>query len=48
MIDVVIEFSRLNIYEVYRMEANEFFTYVDYIRAREKRKADEIRKIQAR
>lgn len=45
MIDAVIQFTLLDIYKVYRMEANEFFAYVDYIRAREKRKADEIRKI---
>lgn len=48
MIDAVIDFTRLNIYEVYRMEANEFFAYVDYIRIREKKRADEIRAIQRR
>lgn len=48
MIDAVIQFSRLNIFEVYRMEANEFFAYVDYIRAREKKKADAIKAIQRR
>lgn len=48
MIEAVIDFTRLNIYEVYRMEANEFFAYVDYIRTREKKRADEIRAIQRR
>lgn len=48
MIDAVIQFTRLNIYETYRMEANEFFTYVDYIRTREKKKADAIKAIQRR
>lgn len=48
MIDAVIQFTRLNINEVYRMEAREFFAYTDYIAAREKRKADEIRKMQMR
>lgn len=48
MIDSVIQFSRLNIYEVYFMEANEFFTYVDYIRTREQKKIDAIKAIQRR
>lgn len=46
MIDAVIQFTLLNINEVYNLAAAEFFAYVDYIRAREKRKADEIRRIQ--
>ena len=48
MIDAVIGFTNLNINNIYEMPAAEFFTYVDYVRAREKRKADEIRKIQRR
>ena len=47
MIDVVVQFTRLNIWEVYGMEADEFFTYADYIRTREK-KAEEARKAMAR
>lgn len=48
MIDAVLEFSRLDIHRIYFLEANEFFTYVDYVRAREKKKADAIRAIQMR
>ena len=48
LIDAVIQFTLMDIERVYRMEAAEFFAYVEYIRAREKRKADEIRKIQMR
>ena len=48
MIDAVIQFTRLNINEVYRMQAAEFFTYVDYIRTREKKKVEDIKKIQRR
>ena len=48
MIDAVVQFTRLNIHEVYEMQADEFFAYVDYIRAREKKKADAIKAIQQR
>lgn len=48
MIDAVIQFTLMDIERIYRMEAMEFFAYVEYIRAREKRKADEIRKIRMR
>ncbi len=48
MMDSVIQFTKLNIYEVYRMAAMEFFTYVDYIKARESKRAEQIRKIQKR
>lgn len=48
MMDAVIQFTHLDIRKIYNMEANEFFCYVDYIRAREKRKADEIRRFQRR
>ena len=48
MIDAVIQFTLLDITRIYGMEANEFFAYVDYIRTREKKKADEIKKIQMR
>lgn len=48
IIDAVIQFTRLNIHEVYRMEANECLTYAEYIRTRERKKADEINKIQRR
>lgn len=46
LIDYVIQFTHLNIKEIYNMVADEFFSYVDYIRAREKRKADEVKRIQ--
>lgn len=46
MIDEVIKFTLLNIYEVYRMAAMEFFMYVQYIATREKNRADEIKRIQ--
>lgn len=46
MIDSVIGFTRLNIYEVYRMAALEFFLYVQYIATREKKKSDAIKAIQ--
>lgn len=45
MIGGVVEFTRLNIYEVYRMEALEFFAYVSFLIARNKRNELEIRKI---
>ena len=45
MLDTVVQFSRLNIHEVYRLPALEFFAYANYVRVREQRKADEIRKI---
>ncbi len=48
MIDAVIQFTLLNIVQIYEMKADEFFAYVDYVRIREKRKADEIRAIQRR
>jgi hypothetical protein len=45
MIGSVVEFTRLNIYEVYRMQALEFFAYVSFLIARNKKKEEEIRKI---
>ena len=48
MIDAVIQFTRLNINDVYRMQAAEFFTYVDYVRARERKRVEDIKKIQWR
>jgi len=48
MIDAVIQFTLLNIREIYRMEANEFFSYVDYIKAREQKRSEEIRKMRMR
>ena len=45
MIGAVVEFTHLNIYEVYRMQALEFFAYVSFLIARNKRKEEEIRKI---
>lgn len=48
MMEAVGEFTRLDIYRLYEMPAEEFFAYVEYIRAREKRKADEIRRFQRR
>lgn len=48
MMDAVIQFTLMDITRIYEMNANEFFCYVDYIRAREKRKADEIRRFQKR
>lgn len=48
MMDAVIQFTRLNIREVYDMAAAEFFTYVDYVRSRERRRTEEIKKIQRR
>ena len=46
MMDAVIQFARLDIYQVYKMPAMEFFAYVQYVAAREKKKADDIKKIQ--
>lgn len=48
MIDAVIQFTLLNIREIYRMEANEFFSYVDYVKAREHKRSEEIRKMRLR
>ena len=45
MIGGVIEFTRLNINEVFRMQALEFFAYVQFLIARNKRNEQEIRKI---
>ena len=46
MMDAVIQFTRLNIYEVYRMAAQEFFMYVSYVATREKKTTERIREIQ--
>lgn len=46
MIDSVIEFTKLDIHRVYKMEAEEFFSYCDYIVAKNKKRADEIKRIQ--
>ena len=45
MIGAVVEFTHLNIYEVYRMQALEFFAYVSFLIARNKKNEEEIRKI---
>ena len=45
MIGAVVEFTRLNIYEVYRMQALEFFAYESFLIARNKKNEEEIRKI---
>lgn len=46
MIGEVVQYTRLNIREVWAMNANEFFSYVDFLIARNRRKEAEIRKIQ--
>lgn len=45
MIGSVVEFTNLNINEVYRMQAAEFFAYVSFLIARNRRQEQEIRKI---
>ena len=45
MIGGVVEFTRLNINEVYRLVAMEFFAYVQFIIARNKHNEAEIKKI---
>ena len=48
MIGEVVQFTRLNIDQVWRMEAGEFFAYVAFLIARNKRKEQEIQKIRMR
>ena len=48
MIGEVVEYTRLNINEVWRMEAAEFFAYVAFLIARNKRREQEIQKIRMR
>ena len=45
MIGEVVQFTRLTITEVWRMEAGEFFAYVAFLIARNKQKEKEIQKI---
>lgn len=45
MIDVVIQFTLLDIERVYRMAAAEFFVYVDYVRLKEQNRINEIRRM---
>lgn len=45
MIGEVVQYTRLNIYEVWAMKAQEFFSYVDFLIARNRRKEQEINKI---
>lgn len=46
MIGATIEYTQLNIRQVYEMQAKEMFTYVQFIMERERRKANEIKKLQ--
>ena len=46
MIGEVVQYTRLNIREVWAMEAQEFFSYVDFLIARNRRREAEIRKFQ--
>ena len=48
MIGEVVQFTRLNINEVWRMEAAEFFAYVAFLIARNRRREQEIQKIRMR
>ena len=45
MIGEVIQYTRLNIKEVWAMNTNEFFSYVDFLIARNRRREAEIRKL---
>lgn len=48
MIGEVVEFTRMDIERVWRMEAAEFFAYVAFLIARNRKREEEIRKIQMR
>lgn len=48
MIGEVVQFTRLNINDVWRMEAAEFFAYVAFLIARNRRREQEIQKIRMR
>ena len=48
MIGEVVEFTRMDIERVWSMNAGEFFAYVAFLIARNKRREEEIRKIQMR
>lgn len=45
MIGEVVQFTRLNINEVWAMAAQEFFSYVDFLIARNRKRDAEIQKI---
>ena len=45
MIGEVVQYTRLNINDVWAMKAQEFFSYVDFIIARNRRNKQEINKI---
>ena len=45
MIGEVVQYTRLNINEVWAMKAHEFFSYVDFLIARNRRREAEIRKL---
>lgn len=45
MIGEVVRFTRLNIDQVWAMAAQEFFAYVDFLIARNRRREMEIQKI---
>jgi hypothetical protein len=45
MIGEVVQFTLLNVNEVYKMQALEFFAYVSFLIARNRRREEEIRKI---
>lgn len=45
MIGEVVQYTLLNINEVYRMQALEFFAYVSFLIARNRRREDEIKRI---
>lgn len=46
MIGEVVQFTLMDVERVWRMEAAEFFAYVAFIVARNKRREQEIRKMQ--
>lgn len=48
MFDAVMEFTRLNINEIYKMPAVDFFTYLSYINQRNLKKQMEQRQELAR
>lgn len=45
MIGEVVQYTLLNVNEVYKMQALEFFAYVSFLIARNRRREEEIRKI---
>lgn len=46
MIGEVVQFTRLDIERVWKMEAGEFFAYVAFLIARNKKREQEIRQMQ--